>query len=85
MATERRRAAGLNGGHDPTLLVGESGSMVGTIGSPVAAEDVRHLQRRSHEAAASAWRRHRETQAVQRTGGICDQMGGNLGIAGSGR
>jgi hypothetical protein len=92
MAAECRGTAGLNCGHDPTLLIGEGGSMVGTIGSSVTAEDVRHFQRRPHEEACSAGRlstrrrgRHRETQTVEWAGGICDQMGGNLGIAGGGR
>jgi hypothetical protein len=30
MTVERGRAVGLDGGDDPTLLVGEGGSMVGT-------------------------------------------------------
>jgi hypothetical protein len=85
MAAERRSAARLNGGHDPTLPVGEGGSMVDAIGSTVAAEHIRHLQRGPHEVGASARRRHRDAQTVQRTGGICNEMGGNLGIAGGRR
>jgi hypothetical protein len=49
MATERRGTARLDGGHDPTLPVGEGASMVGAIGSTVAAEHIRHLQRGPHE------------------------------------
>jgi hypothetical protein len=45
MAAERWGAACLNGGHDPTLPVGESSGIVGTVGGTVAAEYVRHLKR----------------------------------------
>jgi hypothetical protein len=85
MAAERRGAARLDGGHDPTLPVGEGGSMVGAIGSTVAAEHIRHLQLGPHVAAALARRRHRDAQTVQRTVGICNEMGSNLGIAGGRR
>ena len=54
MTAERRRAAGLNSGHDPTLPVGQGGGTVGTIVSAVAAEYIRHLERRPHEHAGSA-------------------------------
>ena len=48
MAAERRGAAGLDGGHDPTLPVGQGGGVSGAEGSAVVAEDVRHLQRGRH-------------------------------------
>ena len=51
MAAERRRAAGLDGAHDPTLPVGQGRGVFGAIGGPVAAEDIRHLQRGPQAAA----------------------------------
>lgn len=44
VASERRRAAGLDRGHDATLAAIEVTGIGFTIGRSVAAEDIRHLK-----------------------------------------
>jgi len=84
MATERWRAASLDGGHDPPLPVGQRGGVFGVKGGTMVAEDVRHLQRGPH-GEGSAGRRHRDAKAIQRVGRVDDQMGDDLGVTRRGR
>ena len=80
VTTERRRPARRDGAHDAAL---DAAEMPGT-GLPkrfaVAAEDVRHLQNRSH-GARSAGRHDLQTKPVKRTWRVADGLGGDLGVA----
>ena len=80
MAAEHRRAASLDSAHDATLPVGQGRGVLGAIGGAVAAEDIRHLERGLH-GECSAGRRYREAEAIQRAGGVGDQVCGDLGVA----
>jgi hypothetical protein len=52
LSSESRRPAHLDGAHDASLRCGHRRGMLLSIGSPVAAEDVRHFQLRAIHAAA---------------------------------
>src|SRR5271166_756687 len=55
MIAEGRCAAGLDRGHDPPLAVGQGSGVIDAIGRAMAAEDLRHLERRLHRCVRSDW------------------------------
>jgi hypothetical protein len=84
MAAERRRPAGFNRRHDPSLSDGQASGLIGAISGAVAAEDVRHLERGTH-ARRSARRRHHQAEAIERARRISNQCCCDLSIAGGRR
>ena len=80
VTAERRRPARRDGAHDAPL---DAAEMPGT-GLPkrfaVAAEDIRHLQNRSH-GAGSAGRHDHQAEPVKRTWRVADRFRGDLSIA----
>ena len=91
MPTEDGGAARLDRGHDASLGGRQRGTGCGTIGVAVAAEDIRHLQRRTiHERASTGgrggaigrWRRM--WKQVERARGRTDLRRGDPQIAGGG-
>ena len=90
MSTASGRAARFDGGHHALLRQRECRTAQGTIGVAVAAEDVRHLQRRTvHERASAGWRRDGSRRGplgpweqVERAGGRADLRGGDAKIPG---
>ena len=84
MAAERRCPAHLDRRHDTVLSGSQAAGLIGAIGGTMAAEDIRHLERRSH-TGRSARRHHHQAEAIERAGRLGDQCGCDLGIAGGGR
>jgi len=91
MAAERRGATGLDRGHDAPLGGRERGTGGGAIGLTVAAEDIRHLQRRTGHERALLGRRRGRVGWCRRTGeevegarGRTDLRRGDAQIAGGG-
>ena len=80
VAAEHSRPACRDRAHDAPL---DAAQMLGT-GLPkrfaVAAEDIRHLQNRSHDVR-SAGRHDLQAEPVKRTWRIADGLGGDLGVA----
>jgi len=80
VTAERCRPACCDGAHDAPL---DAAEMPGA-GLPkrfaVAAEDIRHLQNRSHDVR-SAGRHDLQAEPVKRTWRIADGLGGDLGVA----
>jgi len=80
VTAEHRGPARRDCAHDAPL---DAAEMPGT-GLPkrltVAAEDVRHLQNRSH-GARSAGRHDLQTKPVKRAWRVADGLGGDLGVA----
>jgi len=54
MAAQRRGAARLDGGHDAAGAAPKLFAMGATIGLAVAAEEIRHLERRLHRSLSWA-------------------------------
>ena len=67
MPTEHRRTTSLDRRHDTPLDPAEMCAMAPTKRLAVAAEDIRHLQRRTHRRGSGRWR-HLEAQPVERLG-----------------
>jgi hypothetical protein len=65
MPTKHGSAAGLDRCHDASLGPAEMSAMAATERLAVAAEDIRHLQRRTHRCG-SGRRRHLKAQPVER-------------------
>ena len=80
VAAERVRPAGLDRRHDAALDAAEMRSVGATERIAVAAEDIRHLQRRAHRRRSGGWR-HLQPQAVERAWRAADRAGGDLGVA----
>ena len=80
MAAECCRPACRNGAHDAPL---DAAEMPGA-GLPkrfaMAAEDVRHLQNRSHGVRSAGWH-DLQTKPVKRAWRVADGLGGDLGVA----
>jgi hypothetical protein len=74
---ERGCAAGFDCCHDTPLDPAEMRAMTTAERSTVAAEDLRHLQRRAHHHR-SGRRRHLQMQAVQRAWRATDRAGRDL-------
>jgi hypothetical protein len=81
MTAQRRGPAQRDGAHHAALDASEMAIVGPTIGSAVAAEDVRHFQTGRHNAAGSGRRHHLELQAIKRALGPPDEPGRDLRIA----
>jgi hypothetical protein len=79
MAPERRRPACRDGTHYAPLDAAEMTGVRLPKRFAVAAEDVRHLQSRSHDAR-SAGRHDLQAEPVERAWGLADGLGGDLRI-----
>jgi hypothetical protein len=80
MAAERRCPARGDGTHDASLDAAEMTGMRLLERFAVAAEDIRHLQGRSH-GGRSAGRHNLQPQPMERAWRLADGLGGNLGVA----
>jgi hypothetical protein len=80
VAAERRRPAGLDRCHNTPLDPAEMSVMPITERCAVAAEDIRHLHRRTHRRR-SGRRRYLKAQMVERTRRATDGAGRDLCIA----
>lgn len=80
VATEHRRPTRRDGAHHASLDATEMTGIRLSKSFAVAAEYVRHLQSRTHDAR-SAGRNDLQSQPVKRTRGLADRFGGNLGVA----
>ena len=80
MPTKCRRATGLDRCHDASLDPAEMRGMTATERLAMAAEDIRHLQRRAHRRGLGR-RRHLQAQPVERAGRAADGVGRNLRVA----
>src|SRR3954471_18781000 len=84
MAAEGRGTASFDRTHDAPFGAAEVAGMCLAIRLAVAAEYIRHLERR-HDRSSSVWRRFRQLQPVERAGCVADHGGCDLGIACRGR
>jgi hypothetical protein len=80
MAAERRCPAHLARRHDAALSESQAAGLVVAIDGTIAAEDIRHLERRSH-TRRSARRHHHQAEAIERARCVGDQRGRDLRIA----
>ena len=80
MATEHRRPTRGDGAHHAPFDAAEMPGAGLSKRFAMAAEDVRHLQNRSH-AARSAGRHDLQTKPVKRAWRVADGLGGDLGVA----
>ncbi len=83
MAAQCRRAAELDGAHDPQLGTAKHAGMRLAILRAVAAEHVRHLQLHAAHGPRSGSRQG-QVEAVERTGDGADRAGGDVQVARSG-
>jgi hypothetical protein len=81
MAAERCGATDLDGGHDAALVGREPTALRGPERLAVAAEDIRHLQRRAHGSQLLG-RDHLEREPIEWARRPGDQAGGDLGVTG---
>ena len=80
MTAERRRPACRDGAHDASLDAAEMTGMRLSKRFAVAAEDIRHLQSRSH-GARSAGRHDLQAEPIKRARRLADRLGGDPGVA----
>src|SRR6516164_5023194 len=80
MAAERGRSAGRDGAHDAPLDPPEMTGVRLSKRFAMAAEDIRHLQSRSHDVR-SAGRDDLQAEPIKRTRRVADRFGGDPGIA----
>jgi hypothetical protein len=80
VSAERRRTASLDRGHDLALIEREPVALRDAKTVAVAAEDVRHLQLRTHGALLFGRHDH-EREPVEGAGDVGDQMSGDLRVA----
>ena len=80
MATERRRPARRDGAHDATLDAPEMTGMRLSERFAMAAEDIRHLQSRSHGARSAGWH-DLQAEPIERAWRVADGLGGDPGVA----
>jgi hypothetical protein len=80
MATEHRGPARGDGAHHAPFDAAEVSGKRLPKSFTVAAEYIRHLQSRTHDAR-SAGRNDLQSQPVKRTRGLADRFGSNLGVA----
>ena len=79
MPPERRRPARCDGAHDAALDAPEMTGVRLSKSFAMAAEDIRHLQSRSHDAR-SAGRHDLQAEPIERTWCATDRLGGDLRI-----
>jgi hypothetical protein len=80
MAAERGRSAGRDGAHDAPLDAPEMTGVRLSKRCAMAAEDIRHLQSRSHDAR-SAGLGDLQAEPIERARRVADRFGGDPGIA----
>ena len=80
MAAEHCRSAGRDGAHDAPLDAPEMTGVHLSKRCAVAAEDIRHLQGRSHDAR-SAGRYDLQAEPIKWTRRVADRFGGDPGVA----
>src|SRR5215831_8850351 len=80
MAAERGRSAGRDGAHDAPLDAPQMTGVHLSERCAVAAEDIRHLQSRSHDAR-SAGRYDLQAEPIKWTRRVADRFGGDPGVA----
>ena len=80
MATERRRPAGRDSAHDATLDAPEMAGMRLSERLTMAAEDIRHLQHRSHGTRSAGWH-DLQSEPIERARCVADGLGGDPCIA----
>jgi hypothetical protein len=80
MATERGRAAGRDGAHDATLDAPEVTSVRLSKRFAMAAENVRHLQHRSHGTCSAGWH-HFQAEPIEWARRVADRLGRDPGVA----
>ena len=80
MAAEHRRPARRDGAHDPSLDAPEMTGARLSKRFAMAAEDIRHLQSRSHDAR-SAGRDDLQAEPIKRARRVADRFGGDPGVA----
>src|SRR5439155_16046896 len=76
MAPEHRRPARRDGAHDASLDAPEMTGMRLSERFAMAAEDIRHLQSRSH-GARSAGRNNFQAEPIERAWDVADRRGGD--------
>ena len=80
MAAERRRPARRDGAHDPSLDAPEMPGVRLPECFAMAAEDIRHLQSRSHGTRSAGWHDF-QAEPIERARRVADRLGGDPGIA----
>ena len=80
MAPKHRRSAGRNGAHDATLDASEMTGVHLSKRFAMVAEDIRHLQSRSHDARSGGWHDF-QAEPIERARRVADRLGGDPGIA----
>src|ERR1700681_3836147 len=80
MAPDHRRPARSEGAHDASLDAPEMTGMRLSKRFAVAAEDIRHLQSRSHGTRSAGWHDF-QAEPIERARRIADRFGGDPGVA----
>src|SRR5262249_14780658 len=80
MAARRGRSGGRDGAHDAPLDAPEMTGVRLSKRCAMAAEDIRHLQSRSHDAR-SAGRDDLQAEPIKWTRRVADRFGGDAGVA----
>ncbi len=80
MAAEDRRPARRDGAHDPSLDAPEMTGMRLSKRFAMVAEDIRHLQSRSHGTCSARWH-DVQAEPIERARRIADRLGGDPGVA----
>src|SRR5262249_9226002 len=80
MAAERGRSAGRDGAHDAALAAPEMTGVHLSERCAVAAEDIRHLQSRNHDAR-SAGRYDLQAEPIKWPRRVADRFRGDPGVA----
>ena len=80
MATKGCRAAQFNRAHHTSLDTTEMTVMGLSISFAMVAEDIRHLQSRSHGTRSAGWHDF-QAEPIERARRVADRLGGDPGIA----
>jgi hypothetical protein len=80
MASERCRPTRRDGAHDATLDAAEMTGMCLSKRFAVAAEDIRHLQSRSHGTCSAGWHDF-QAEPIERARRVADGLGGDPCVA----
>src|SRR5262245_17196050 len=80
MAADYRRPARRDGAHDAALDVPEMTDILLAKCFAVAAEDIRHLQSRSHGTRSGGWH-DVQAESIERARRVADRFCGDQGVA----
>jgi hypothetical protein len=80
MTPERRRPARRDGAHDASLDEPEMTGVCLSKRFAMAAEDIRHLQSRSHGTRSAGWHDF-QAEPIERARRVADRFGGDPGVA----